>query len=576
MNTDATRILILAANPTTTTSLRLEEEVREVEDVLKSAKYRDRFELTKKSAVRTRDMLQAMIEVKPNIVHFSGHGAGTEGLVLEDDAGQPKTVRTDTLAKLFKLQEQVTCVVLNACYSEVQANEIVQHIPHVIGMNQAIGDDAAREFAIGFYSALGAGEAIEAAFGYGCCNIGLEGIPEELTPILKQRGELASSAPVVVEEPMPDNPRKLTVVVAPNSSDAEKQSEPSSPKVTTTKPVVLANPEGTVSLNSPFYVKRPPIEDDCYETIEQEGELIRIKAPRQMGKSSLMQRVLNHARQQGHRTVYLNFLSIDSGLLTSLNSFLRWFCAKVSEELELKNRLDDYWDDNIGSKSSCTKYFERYLLKNLSEPLTLGLDEVDQVFQHPEIAQDFFPLLRNWNEDGKIKPQWGKLRLVIVHSKEVYIPLNIHQSPFNVGLAIDLPELTKPQVEDLVSRHGLNWSSVEIEQLMSIVDGHPYLLRKALYKIARRELTLSEFMQVAPTEEGLFGDHLRRHLLNLEDDPELRAGMQQVISATKPVCLDPSVAFKLRSMGLVELQGNGVIPLCNLYRLYFRDRLGVE
>jgi AAA-like domain len=334
-------------------------------------------------------------------------------------------------------------------------------------------------------------------------------------------------------------------------------------------------PEGSVSLDSPFYIDRPPIEEECYGAIDRPGALIRIKAPRQMGKSSLMQRVLNHAKQSNQKTAYLNFQSADAEYLDNIDMFLQWFCASVSDELGLDEQLEKYWKGVLGSKNKCTNYFQRYLLTSITEPITLGLDEVDQVFQHPNIAQEFFGLLRAWHEKGKNEPVWQKLRLVIVHSKEVYIPLNINQSPFNVGLPIELPELTLDQVTDLVQRHGLNWSDRETTQLMNIVDGHPYLIRKALYEIASGKLTLDEFAIAAPTEQGIFGDHLRRHLLNLNADPELETAMRSVITSNQAIRLDPTLAFKLRSMGLVELQGNDVEPLCNLYRTYFRDRLGV-
>ncbi|MFB2836621.1 AAA-like domain-containing protein [Floridanema evergladense] len=191
-------------------------------------------------------------------------------------------------------------------------------------------------------------------------------------------------------------------------------------------------------------------------------------------------------------------------------------------------------------------------------------------------AQEFFGLLRAWHERSKNEPTWQKLRLIIVHSKEVYIPLNINQSPFNVGLPIELPDLNSTQVTELIKRHGLNWSNQEIEQLIGMVDGHPYLVRKALYNFARGQLTLEKFLESAPTEAGIYGDHLRRHLANIKADPKLEAAMKQVISASVPVRLEQMEGFKLRSMGLVELRGNDVAPLCNLYRLYFKDMLGVR
>ncbi|HEY9650140.1 MAG TPA: AAA-like domain-containing protein [Coleofasciculaceae cyanobacterium] len=332
-------------------------------------------------------------------------------------------------------------------------------------------------------------------------------------------------------------------------------------------------PEGQVSLNSSFYVERPPVESDCYESIVKPGALIRVKAPRQMGKTSLMSRILHYASQQGHRAAALNFQAADAEFLTNLDQFLQWFCASITWELNLDDNLADYWKGILGSKNKCTNYFQRYLLSKISNPIALGLDEVDQIFQHPEIATDFFGLLRAWHERGKNEPLWKKLKLVIVHSKEVYIPLNINQSPFNVGLPIELPELNQEQVQDLVDRHKLDFSDEQVEQLMSMVGGHPYLVRVALYQIARGRMTLENLLQIAPTEEGPYYDHLRRHLLNLEESAELVAAVKQVVAADEPVEIKASEAFKLRSMGLVKFQGNAVMPLCDLYRFYFRDRL---
>ncbi|MCL1467147.1 AAA-like domain-containing protein [Argonema galeatum] len=335
----------------------------------------------------------------------------------------------------------------------------------------------------------------------------------------------------------------------------------------------LDNPEGQVGLESRFYVERPPIETDCYDTIVRPGALIRIKAPRQMGKSSLMTRILHHAKRSGDRTVSLNFQSADAEFLTSLDRFLQWFCASITYELNLPDRLDEYWKGVLGSKNKCTNYFQRYILSEINSSLTLALDEVDQVFQHPEIATDFFGLLRAWHERAKNDATWKKLRLVIVHSKEVYVPLNINQSPFNVGLPIELPELNLAQIQDLVKRHNLNLSAAEIEQIMAMFGGHPYLVRLALYEITRGRITLDRLLQVAPTEEGPYYDHLRRHLLNLENDANLAAAIKQVVVASNPIQIGTLEAFKLRSMGLVKFQGNNVMPLCDLYRLYFGNRL---
>jgi hypothetical protein len=129
-----------------------------------------------------------MLDFRPQIVHFCGHGAGNGGLALEDEAEKVQLVDAEALASLFQLfATQLDCVLLNACYSEVQANAISQHINYVIGMNQAIGDKAAIEFAVGFYDALGAGESFDFAYKIGCNAIQLNGGSEHLTPAIKKK-----------------------------------------------------------------------------------------------------------------------------------------------------------------------------------------------------------------------------------------------------------------------------------------------------------------------------------------------------------------------------------------------------
>ena len=544
------KILVLAANPRGTARLRLDEEVREIDNALRIAKNRKQFVLKQKWAVRSRDLRLALAEFEPTIVHFSGNSTGEGSLVLENKTGDAHLVSAEALAQLFSLYPGVKCVVLNACYSEIQAKVIAQYVPCVIGMSQKVGDQAALEFAIGFYDALGSGSSIKRSFKLGCVSILMAGIEEHLTPVLLQQESVKDSEKT-------DN---QGFFVPDNSSPAD--------------PVLLDEPEGQVPLDSNLYIDRPPIEERCYETITKRGALIRIKAPRQMGKSSLMLRILNHGIQQGYRGVSLNLQAAGEKALSSVEQFLYWFCARITRKLNLPNKLEEYWQGSMGGNDKCTDYFEYHLLEELTSPLVLCLDEVDELFMHQEIASDFFGLLRAWHEDAKINPIWQNLRIVITHSKEVYIPLNINQSPFNVGVPIDLPPLTQEQVMSLVQRHGLCWSVAETEPLMELMGGHPYLVRVALYNIARGDLTLAQLLEIGPTEEWAYGEHLRRHFYNLQQDKSLRRAMQQLIVAgDKPVSLDVQAAFKLASLGLVRFKGNDVVPLCDLYLRYFKDRL---
>jgi CHAT domain len=202
---DLSSILILPANPKDTNPLRLDEEVKKIEQGLERSKRRDQFKLVVKWAVTDDDLRRAMLDILPEIVHFSGHSSGesqggqgrdlvsvqakeSNGLVFEDDSGQIQLISEDSLSRLFEVcSDHVKCVVLNACYSEAQANAISQHIDYVVGMEKAIGDEAAIKFAVGFYDALGAGRDVETAFKFGCSAIDLKGIPEYLTPVLKKK-----------------------------------------------------------------------------------------------------------------------------------------------------------------------------------------------------------------------------------------------------------------------------------------------------------------------------------------------------------------------------------------------------
>jgi hypothetical protein len=204
------KILILLANPSNTSQLRLNREASEIQKTLKLSNRRDEFEVIVFGAVQVDDLQQTLYDYKPTIVHFSGHGAGNQGLVLEDASSRSVFVSEDALARLFKsFQTQIECVILNACYSEIQAKAIHQHIDCVVGMNQAIGDEAAIKFAVGFYRALGAGEPCHQCFESGLTLIDLNAISEVDKPQIKfrpRRDNLTPSPSKSSEKTMTSSP----------------------------------------------------------------------------------------------------------------------------------------------------------------------------------------------------------------------------------------------------------------------------------------------------------------------------------------------------------------------------------
>lgn len=163
-----TKILILSANPIGTNRLRVDEEVRDIEEGLQRSKYRDRFKVDQKGAMRLRDLRRVLLDYEPQILHFTGHGE-MSGLLVEDKQGFGIHVPPSALTDLFKLlSNRVECILLNACYSDYQADTINKYIKYVIGIPREIKDKAALEFAVGFYDALGAGKPVDEAYKFGC------------------------------------------------------------------------------------------------------------------------------------------------------------------------------------------------------------------------------------------------------------------------------------------------------------------------------------------------------------------------------------------------------------------------
>jgi hypothetical protein len=348
---------------------------------------------------------------------------------------------------------------------------------------------------------------------------------------------------------------------APNESC---QSSSPTPKID------LTRPDGFVPLDSQTYLEREGVDSRCHGTVAQPGSLVRIKAPKFMGKTSLLMRAMDRAQSQNYRTAYLDLSTAEHGIINNLEKFLRWFCGKVVIELGLEDQITDYWDATIlGSNDNCTGYFEEYLLRDIESPLVLGLDNVDSIFSHIEVVEDFLGMLRSWHENAKTKPLWKKLRIVMAHSTECYVPLDMNQSPFNAGVPIELKEFDHEQVRDLAQLYDLHWGDNEVKQLMKMVGGHPYLIGLALYEVGTKAIGLEQLLDKAPTEEGIYRNYLRSLLEILRQSPALAQAFKTVVASSVPTELDSMQIYKLHSMGLVKQNRNGVSPRCDMYRNHF-------
>ena len=333
----------------------------------------------------------------------------------------------------------------------------------------------------------------------------------------------------------------------------------------------LELPERALCSNSQFYVERSKMESDCYQQILEPGSMIRIKAPKLMGKTSLLNRIVKHTETNDYRLVRLNFRDAETKIFSDVNIFFEWFCENINQQLKLESNLDNL-KARGGILVNCKKYFQDEVLEAIDSPLVLALEEIDCIFCYNEISEDFFSMLRSWFDESRKTEIWENLRMVLLYSTNVYVELPYNQSPFNVGFEVELTEFSQQNILDLARRHQLSWGTDEVVALMAMIGGYPYLVRKALYHLKDSNLSLAGILQNAATDVGIYRQYLHDYWANLQNYSELKAALKQVVSAGSAVKLEQVLEFKLLSTGLVKQNQHGITPSCRLYRDYFAEK----
>jgi len=335
-------------------------------------------------------------------------------------------------------------------------------------------------------------------------------------------------------------------------------------------------PGGAVKLRDKLYVRRQA-DARLEQEVMRTGTTTTIRAARQTGKSSLLVRGMHHARQHGARVVCLDVQRVASERLASPEVFLRDLAELVVRKLHLDvGELDKIWAGSLGPQEKLTYVLEDYVLSEStvavnSGIVVLALDEADRLLQ-TEYYQDFFALVRSWHNNRAYDDRWDRLNVVMVISTEPYLLIrDVTQSPFNVGLKLYLQDFDKDQVRGLNECHGSPVRDRDFSKLMDLFGGHPYLTRKALYTLVVERLSWADLLRLAPTDHGPFGDHLRRHHWLLRDKPDLRETLREVIQRQR--CLDEMAFFRLLQAGLVKGSGDVCSCRCDLYRIYFEDKL---
>ena len=336
----------------------------------------------------------------------------------------------------------------------------------------------------------------------------------------------------------------------------------------------LPEPGGTLDVDDPWYLPRQT-DTTALAHIRQPGQTLTIKGPRQMGKSSLLMRTVKAGMDAGKNVALLDFQLVGEDSKADADLFFRRFAAWVAEQLNLPDAVEKFWNAGYASPQNCTRYMEQHVLEPIGGPCILAIDETDAIFQ-TTFSQDFFSMLRSWHNRraDPIRRSWKRLDIILSTSTEPQFFIDRpHESPFNVGVTLRVEDFQPEQVGALNARHPRPLSSGDVERLYRLVRGHPFLTRKALYMAAGDSPTCipGELFAHARDDAGPFGDHLRDYLLRLQRKQDLIPALRQVVDGR--ALNDELAIYRLQALGLVRRDGHKVVPRCELYGEYFRERL---
>lgn len=409
-------------------------------------------------------------------------------------------------------------------------------------------------------------------------------LPGTLTRILNQERHCTWMGPeddqrlaseVIEALNAPPQPAATPAQAIPGSpaggQDGGASSQPAKPSRV---PEKLEPVYGAVPLGSEFYLTRPQ-DAELRTAILNQDSIVLIKGARQMGKTSLLARGIQQARQRGSNVVLTDFQKLNVSDLDSAANLYLALGQSLAEQLDLAVRPQDAWDDRRGANVNFDRFLRREVLAKLEAPLMWGLDEVDRLFTC-DFGSEVFGLFRSWHNERALDPAgpWARLTLAIVYATEAHLFItDMNQSPFNVGTRLALDDFTPDQVAEMNRRYRSPLQTpADVQRLIKLVGGHPFLVRRALHELATQSLDIGALEAQADRDEGIFGDHLRRILVLLARDP-LLADVVRSVLAGEP-CATPESFYRLRSAGLMAgTSPADMRPRCQLYAAYLRRHL---
>ena len=331
---------------------------------------------------------------------------------------------------------------------------------------------------------------------------------------------------------------------------------------------------GAVPLASQFYVTRPA-DGELRNALIRYDSIVLIKGSRQIGKTSLLARGLQFARERGAKVALTDYQKFGASNLESVAQFYVGLAESLADQLELETGPADEWDDRRGANANFERFLRKHVLGKLNAPLVWGMDEVDRLFVS-SYGSEVFGLFRSWHNERALDPSgpWAGLTLLISYATEAHLFItDLNQSPFNVGTRLVLDDFTKPQISDLNWRHGEPLKGeAELDRFIKLLGGHPYLIRKGLHELATTKIDLARFESSAASDEYVYGDHLRRILVLLAKDPVLTEAVRGLLWNQGTLAAESF--YRLRSAGVVLGATQSEVTLrCQLYKDYLSRHL---
>ena len=338
--------------------------------------------------------------------------------------------------------------------------------------------------------------------------------------------------------------------------------------------IALERPGSVVPPGSKFYVVSHS--DEVMErALQRKGTIILIKGGRQMGMTSLIVRSLDQVRAAGAITVYTDLGKLINTDFESIQQFYIALAHSLADQLDVETQIEDRWSDRRAPNINFERYLLREVMPKAGGHLFWALDAVDRLAA-TDFGSEVFGLFRSFHIESTDNPDtpWGNLSVIIAHSTEAHLLINdAYRSAFNVGERIELQDFSREQVEALNQHYGSPLATAElITRFYDLVGGQPYLVRLGLNELAARATPFEEFEAAADSDEGLFGDPLRRILGLMARDPEMTEAVRTVLDGGNNLSVE---AFqKLRAAGIVYGQyATNAKMRCDLYARYLRRHL---